>query len=52
MKDVKGSKLLLGDQVIWKNPPKLGHAFIGLRKQIREEELCARLAAFKAQEQE
>lgn len=37
------SKLLLGDHVIWENPPDLGHFGIKLRKQIREHEICDRI---------
>lgn len=38
-----GAKLLYGNQVIWENPPDLGHFGIKLRKQILEDEICARL---------
>lgn len=32
----EGGRLMMGDTVIWENPPELGHFGIGLRKQAYE----------------
>lgn len=42
------SKLVYGNQVIWTNPPELGHFGIKLRKQIREEEIAAKIPLRRA----
>lgn len=36
-------QLILNGEVIWENPPELGHFGITLRKQIREEEIIRRV---------
>jgi hypothetical protein len=35
--------LVLDGEVIWANPPELGHFGIKLRKQIAEQAICDRL---------
>lgn len=37
-------KLILNGEVIWENPPELGHFGIKLRKQVYEERLVQRIA--------
>jgi hypothetical protein len=51
--ELNGSEGYLGDKLIWRNPPGLGHFAIKLRKQLLEEEIIKRCRQRKAaQEQE
>lgn len=49
---LEGSELILGDQVIWRNKPGIGHFAIKLRKQLLEEEIIERCRQRKAAQQQ
>lgn len=43
------ARRLWAEHVVWHNPPELGHAFIGIRKQLTEDRIIERLDRMAAE---